>query len=344
MNNLKKRRLELGLTQPQVSDFLKMVDSRMDVGMVSRFENGVCIPTPLVSEAINFLFENPSLSIDKVSHGHGGCGTRLYIVWQSMKQRCNDPNCKSFPNYGGRGISVCPEWEDSFPTFRDWSMSHGYSDELTIDRKNVNQGYSPENCRWATMKEQANNTRRNRRVLYNGISHTVTEWSDSTGIASSCLRARLDRGWNAEKALTTLSRSFSPSKPETALQATAAELFSGEDLQAIGELAALPTTDEYSPEVKRLLTHLYHDKKAGMSRTELCAALNMPDRQVRELIEQARREGAIIINDQSGAGYFLSDDPDVWARQYQQDTSRALAILSRRKALRAQLKAAGREV
>ena len=344
MNNLKKRRLELGLTQPQVSDFLKMVDPRMDVSMVSRFENGVCIPTPLVSEAINFLFENPSLSIDKVSHGHGGCGTRLYIVWQSMKQRCNDPNCKSFPNYGGRGISVCPEWKDSFPAFRDWSMSHGYSDELTIDRKNVNQGYSPENCRWATMKEQANNTRRNRRVLYNGISHTVTEWSESTGIAPSCLRARLDRGWNAEKALTTLSRSFSPSKPETALQAPASELFDAVDLTTIGELDALPTTDEYSDSVKALLIHLGRGRDNAISRTHLCLEMGLPDRTVRGIIEQARLEGCIIINAQDGAGYYLSDDPDEWEAQYRQDTSRALSILARRKTLRARLKSAGREV
>lgn len=131
---------------------------------------------------------------------------------------------------------------------------------------------------------------------------------------------------------------------ETALRAPAAELFDVEDLTAIEQLAALPTTDEYSPEVKVLLSHLYHDKKAGMSRTELCAALHMPDRKVRELIEQARREGAIIINDQSGAGYFLSDDPDEWEAQYQQDTHRALSILSRRKTLRARLKSAGREV
>lgn len=183
MNNLRKRRFELGISQVELSGALKKVDSRMDIGMISRFENGVCLPLP-----------------------------------------------------------------------------------------------------------------------------------------------------NALKAL------------EAALQAPAAELFSVEDLQAIEQLAALPTTDEYSPEVKMLLSHLYHGKQAAMSRTALCAALHMPDRQVRDLIEQARREGAIIINLSDGAGYFLSDDPDVWAKQYKQDTHRALSILARRKAIRSRLKAAGREV
>ena len=90
---------------------------------------------------------------------HGEKGSKLYMVWQSMKQRILNLNHKSYKNYGGRGITICPEWIDSYIIFRDWSLRHGYQEGLEIDRRDNDKGYSPENCRWITKKENTRNTR-----------------------------------------------------------------------------------------------------------------------------------------------------------------------------------------
>lgn len=122
-------------------------------------------------------------SVTHKRHGFGDYRYRLYKIWTGIKERCTNPNSTSYSRYGGRGIKVCPEWENDFEPFREWALSSGYSDKLTIDRIDVNGNYEPSNCRWATNKEQSNNRRTNVLITYQGETHTVSEWSDITGIA-----------------------------------------------------------------------------------------------------------------------------------------------------------------
>lgn len=146
---------------------------------------------------------------------HGDWGTRLYRIWKNMRQRCSNPNCPAYPAYGGRGITVCKEWDD-YITFKGWALQNGYSEALTLDRKNNDLGYSPENCRWATVKQQSNNTRTNHVLEHNGQKNTLSQWAEILGVSVTTLWDRLKSGWSVERTLTEPihnnggNRAFSP--------------------------------------------------------------------------------------------------------------------------------------
>lgn len=135
---------------------------------------------------------------------HGMRYTRLYREWRSMINRCSSKNWRDYDNYGGRGITVCDEWKESFESFRDWALHNGYRDDLSLDRCDVNGNYCPDNCRWITMAAQANNTRRSLYLEFNGEKKTVKEWALELGLNYNTLHSRVTtKGWSAEKALTT---------------------------------------------------------------------------------------------------------------------------------------------
>lgn len=140
-------------------------------------------------------------------NAHHESKTRLYKVWVNMRKRCRNPHDKSYLRYGGRGIKVCDEWND-YLVFKAWAMSTGYDEsaaygECTLDRINVNGGYSPDNCRWISTAQQSYNRRSNHRITYNGETLTIREWEEKLHLRKGIVSSRLHRGWNEIRALTT---------------------------------------------------------------------------------------------------------------------------------------------
>lgn len=109
---------------------------------------------------------------------HGKRNTRLYEIYYNMKSRCYNENNKRYDSYGGKGIAICQEWLDDFMNFYNWSMANGYSDELTIDRIDVNGNYCPENCRWASREQQSNNQRKTIFIEICGQKKSLKQWTN----------------------------------------------------------------------------------------------------------------------------------------------------------------------
>ena len=131
---------------------------------------------------------------------HGLRNNPLYQVWKSMIYRCENPNDMNYFRYGARGIKVCKEWKDIHIFIKD--MESTYKQGLQLDRQDNNGNYCKDNCRWVSRKVNANNTRRNRFVEYNGVTKTVGEWADFTGIDYATLISRLNN-WDVERVFTT---------------------------------------------------------------------------------------------------------------------------------------------
>ena len=131
---------------------------------------------------------------------HGMTNTSIYAIWDSMHQRCSNPNRKDFPKYGGRGIYVCNAWK-SFEQFLADMGSRPIGKSL--DRINNDLGYSPENCRWATAEEQARNQSTNRQITYLGETHCLSVWAEKLSIKPVTLQTRLAKyQWSVERAFT----------------------------------------------------------------------------------------------------------------------------------------------
>lgn len=131
--------------------------------------------------------------------------TRIYRIWQAMKTRCYNPNHRHYCDYGGRGITICEEWLNSSVSFINWSYNNGYNDKLSIERKDTNGNYCPENCIWVDSKTQSNNKRTSHFVTFNGKTQTIAQWAEELGIPYNTLQKRLTEGkWSVERALTTI--------------------------------------------------------------------------------------------------------------------------------------------
>lgn len=145
-----------------------------------------------------------SCGCSRFIHGKSNKGYRLYNIWTGMRKRCNHPSYSRYSDYGGRGIQICEDW-NSFANFERWALDNGYRDDLTIDRVNVNGDYEPNNCRWATWKQQQNNRRSTHFLTMNNETHSIEQWSKIVNISRSCISWRLHHGWSVNDALTVPS-------------------------------------------------------------------------------------------------------------------------------------------
>jgi hypothetical protein len=135
---------------------------------------------------------------------HGKCQTRSYRIWAGIKTRCLNPRSRGFAEYGGNGIGICDRWLDFRNFYAD--MGDPPTVQHSIERQNGSLGYSPDNCKWATPQEQANNRKSSRVVEYNGQSLTIAQWADSLGISQKTISTRLNRNWTVGQALEKEAR------------------------------------------------------------------------------------------------------------------------------------------
>ena len=119
-----------------------------------------------------------------------------------MKTRCYKQSNKDYKHYGGRGIIVCAEWKNDFAAFFKWAKENGYSDDLTLERKDCNGDYCPNNCMWVTIQEQQRNKRNSRRITHNNETRTLAEWAQFVGVSRKTMEYRIKK-WGIDKAICT---------------------------------------------------------------------------------------------------------------------------------------------
>ena len=125
---------------------------------------------------------------------HGHSKERLYKIWHSMRSRCKYSGDSNYMCYGGRGISVCKEWDKDYMSFREWALEHGYVDNLSIDRINVNGNYCPDNCRWIPLKEQGVNRRSTQWITAFGVTKCQAEWAKLLGLSHTAFYQARKKG------------------------------------------------------------------------------------------------------------------------------------------------------
>ena len=134
---------------------------------------------------------------------HGMYSTPTYVCWQQAKKRCENVDDKDYKSYGGRGITFCSRWQE----FENFLADMGVKPSgLTLGRVDNNGPYSPENCEWQTLKQQARNKRNTKHLTINGVTKSLADWSDETGVAQGTIRARLRSGWSHAQAAKTPTR------------------------------------------------------------------------------------------------------------------------------------------
>lgn len=141
----------------------------------------------------------------KTEHGLSVADPLLYGVHAQMLRRCYTETCKDYVHYGARGITVCDAWHDPREFF-EWAASSGYRHGLTIERKDVNKGYTPDNCTWVPNEVQSHNTRRNVFVTIDGKTQHLSAWAREYGVPVPTVKSRIRNGWEPEKAVSTPSK------------------------------------------------------------------------------------------------------------------------------------------
>ena len=177
----------------QVGSYAKLAEVRCDCGSENRFVH--------VGGLRNGEIQSCGCLHKERVTKHGAWGAPLFPVWKALMSRCYNESDKRYNRYGGRGITVCQEWQDVGNFIAD--MTQGYSKGLTIDRIDNDAGYSKGNCRWATRAEQNRNYSRNIVLTHEGKTMCLADWAVHLDITYGTLWDRIDRGWTTERTLST---------------------------------------------------------------------------------------------------------------------------------------------